>query len=154
MTVAPRPLLGRRLRSLQLGTALATTLFAGGAPLPAFAQDVLPTGGSVVEGAATFGPGAVTSAGGASLDVDLHDSNSVITWTTYSVGADNRVSYVTPSTVAQYAVLNRVLGGNVSQIDGSVVSQNNIVVWLSNPNGILVGPTGSFNTRQSSDAAH
>ena len=82
----------RRTRTLQLGTALATTLFAGGLGSPAFGQTaIVPTGNTTVAGGATVAPGTPTPTGGNSLDVNLNDTNSVVTWTTYSVGADNRI---------------------------------------------------------------
>ena len=133
MTVATR----RTLRSLQLGTALATTLFAGGLAMPAFGQSL-----PVVNNAG----GATITTNATDQQINLNDANRVINFDSYDVAAGNTVNYLTGNTTNQYAVLNRVVGANFSSINGAVTGQNNIVVWLSNPNGILVGATGSFNT--------
>ena len=142
MTAASRRNGTRQIRALQLGTALATTLFVSGFGTPAFGQ-ALPV---------------VNSAGGATivtnptdLQINLNDGNRVIDFNSYNVNAGNTVNYLTTDTTSQYAVLNRVTviaPGNNSVINGAVTTaaNSNIVVWLSNPNGILVGPTGSFNT--------
>ena len=130
----------RRTRTLQLGTALATTLLMGGLAAPAFGQ-TLPVVNA--NGGATI----VTNPN--DLQIDLGNQNRVINFDSYNVGAGKTVNYLTSTTSTQYAVLNRVTvinPANTSTIAGSVTGQSNIVVWLSNPNGILVGPTGSFNT--------
>src|SRR5688572_1995900 len=125
MTVAHR----RTLRSLQLGTALATTLFAGTLATPAFAQalPVVTTGG---DGGATITTNATDQ------QINLNDANRVINFDSYNVATGNTVNYLTSNTSTQYAVLNRVTvinAANVSNIAGTVSSSSNIVVWLSNP---------------------
>ena len=141
----------RRRLALQLSTALATTVATAGLAAPAFGQDILPTGNTTVAGSATVGAGPTAPGGGGSLSVDLQDTNSVITWSTYNIGQTNAVYYVTPTTTAgsQYAVLNRVVTMTPSQIDGLIDSSNgglnNIAVWLVNGSGIVFGSGGSYN---------
>ena len=91
-------------------------------------------------------------AGGAIIDqtdalntiVDLMDSSSVINWDTFDIGAGNTVSYITADNAAAYSVLNRVVTAAPSIIDGDLISQNNISVWLVNPSGIMFGAAGTF----------
>ena len=135
----------RRTRTLQLGTALATTLLMGGLAAPAFGQTLpVVTGGDTGAGA---GGATITTAGGLKT-IDLGNANRVVNFDSYNVGSGGVVSYVTSAggtgttfdTTAQYAVLNRVaIGGGASTIAGSITGQSNIVVWLSNPNGIQIG---------------
>jgi filamentous hemagglutinin family protein len=58
-----------------------------------------------------------------------------IDWQSYNVGAGHKVEYLQPSSSS--IALNRVLGGDPSQIRGSLVANGR--VFLVNPNGIVFG---------------
>ncbi len=95
-----------------------------------------PQGGQVTSGNAsiTTTPGTVT--------VNQFSSRAVINWNSFSINSGELTRFIQPNTSS--AVLNRVLGGNPSQIYGTLTS--NGAVYLINPNGILVGPGGVIDT--------
>lgn len=103
-----------------------------------FAQPLvwaLPTGQNVVGGSATFNqlPGQLT--------VNSSD-RAVIEWQQFSIQLGELTQFVQPG--ANSAVLNRVVGGNLSEIYGTL--QSNGQVYLVNPQGIIVGSTGVIDT--------
>lgn len=70
---------------------------------------------------------------------------AVLNWESFSIGAGEKTVFVQPS--AQSAVLNRVIGAQLSSLMGTLESNGQI--YLLNPNGVLVGKeaivdTGSF----------
>jgi len=108
-----------------------------------------PTGGQVAAGSASVNtaPGTVT--------VNQQSNTAIINWQSFSIGAGELTKFVQPS--ATSAVLNRVLGGQTSLINGTLSANGQ--VYLLNGNGILVGPGGVVNaggftasTRDLSDA--
>ena len=102
----------------------------------AFAQS-LPQGGRVAAGTATIG-----APSNGSLTVQQSSNRAVINWQSFSVGQGNTVNFVDPSSSA--ATLNRVTGSATSAIAGQINSNGQ--VYLVNPNGIEITPTGTVNT--------
>jgi len=94
-----------------------------------------PTGGQVAAGSATITtvPGTVT--------INQASNTAIINWQTFSIGAGQLTQFVQPS--AASAALNRVLGGGISTIDGTLSANGQIV--LINGNGIVIGSTGAVN---------
>lgn len=131
--------MNRRI-SGRLGLLLTSALVGVGqlGLAPAASAQTLPTNG-VFDG----GGGTITTDTN-SVTVDLQDASRVINWDTFSIGSTETVSYITADTATQFGVLNRVITLSPSQIDGALLSQNNIAVWLVNPEGITFGSTGSF----------
>lgn len=82
----------------------------------------------------TSGPGSMT--------INQADMRGIIHWQDFSIGAGELTQFVQPGAGA--ATLNRVVGGIPSSLLGTL--QANGHVFLINPNGILVGPTGVVNT--------
>src|SRR5262249_13310754 len=111
--------------------AAALLAFANGAQ----AQSVLPTGGQVVAGSAAIGAPV-----GNALTVTQSSNRAIVNWNTFSVGQPNTVTFAQPGTSA--AILNRVTGATPSTIAGQV--QGNGQVYLVNPNGIAITPSGSM----------
>src|SRR5438093_932080 len=97
-----------------------------------------PAGEAVKAGSAT-----ITRNGPGSLTVNQASDKVIIDWNSFSIGAGEMTRFIQPS--ASAAALNRVLGGNPSQIYGML--QANGQIYVINPAGILVGPTGVINTR-------
>src|SRR6266568_139032 len=97
-----------------------------------------PLGESVAAGNATF-----NRATPGNLIVNQTSTRAIINWSDFSIGAGELTKFIQPSATA--AVLNRVVGGNPSQIYGTL--QGNGQVYVINPSGILVGPRGQINTR-------
>ncbi|WP_341991955.1 MBG domain-containing protein [Azorhizobium sp. AG788] len=101
----------------------------------AAAAGELPTGGTVVSGSATISAPSSTS-----VLITQSSRNAIITWGAFSVGAGNTVRVDNGTG----ATLNRVTGFSRSQIDGSLSASGSL--YLVNPNGITVGPTGQVMT--------
>jgi len=133
MTRAIHPGSLRPLPSRLLAALLASTALVG--CQAALAQS-LPTGGSVAAGSAAIG----TAANGA-LTVVQSSSSAVLNWQSFSVGQGNSVTFSQPSSTS--AILNRVTGSTPSTIAGQINANGQ--VYLVNPNGIAITPTGTVN---------
>ncbi|MCZ8099378.1 MAG: MBG domain-containing protein, partial [Burkholderiales bacterium] len=94
---------------------------------------VLPKGGTVAAGAASI------STAGPAMTVTQTSDRAIVNWQSFSVGQPNSVNFVQPSSGS--AVLNRVTGSTTSTIAGSLTGNGQ--VFLVNPNGIAITPTGS-----------
>ena len=123
---------------LRTTTALASVAFTVGMGFAttASAQSVLPTGGAVRSGAAT-----ISQASG-SVTINQTTSRAIVNWSSFSVGASDRVTFNQPD--AQSATLNRVTGNTTSQIAGRITGTG--AVYIVNPNGIVITPTGTVQT--------
>ena len=115
----------------------AAALLAGLMPVGAARAQTLPSGGTVAAGTASIG----TPQAGA-LTINQSSQRAVINWNAFSVGAGGRVTFQQPGVGA--ATLNRVTGSTSSTIAGQI--QANGQVYLVNPNGILITPTGTVDT--------
>lgn len=94
-----------------------------------------PSGGVVVHGDVNIGQG-----GGSHLQITQNSRNAIINWNDFSIRAGELTRFVQPN--ANAAVLNRVVGGDVSAIHGALRANGN--VFVINPNGILVGTGGTI----------
>jgi filamentous hemagglutinin family protein len=112
-------------RPTTVGGALATAALALGVGT----ATALPTGPQVISGTA----GIATS--GSTMTV-TNSHNAIINWQGFNIAANETTKFVQPSALS--AVLNRVVGGNPSQILGAL--QSNGKVLLINPSGIIFGP--------------
>jgi filamentous hemagglutinin family protein len=101
----------------------------------AFAAGVLPQGGHYVAGA-----GTIAGQGDALIVTQPGSTRGVIDWNRFSIGKANTVSFDNGSG----ATLNRVTGGSPSAILGSLNATGS--VYVINPQGVLVGPTGVIST--------
>jgi filamentous hemagglutinin family protein len=109
---------------------LGATLLAASS---AWAQ--LPSGGHVSVGTGNIGTEGQT------MTVTQGSDKLSINWQSFSVGEGHSVNFVQPSTSA--VALNRVVGGDVSTIQGAINANGK--VFLVNPNGILFTPTAQVN---------
>ena len=98
------------------------------------AQNALPTGGHVVAGSAT-----IAAPVGNTLTINQNSNRAVVNWNTFSVGQPNVVDFVQPNRSA--AILNRVTGNTPSTIAGQIAANGQ--VYLVNPNGIAITPSGN-----------
>ena len=94
-----------------------------------------PSGGVVVHGDVSIGAGT-----GGNLQINQSSLNAIINWDDFSIDAGELTQFNQPGINA--AVLNRVTGGNPSEIHGAL--QANGSVFVINPNGILVGASGTI----------
>ncbi|TYC59804.1 filamentous hemagglutinin N-terminal domain-containing protein [Rhodobacterales bacterium] len=116
-------------------TALATTAICTGllgTIGAALAQD-LPTGGSVAAGDVSIGQS------GADMTVRQGSDRAIVNWAGFSIGSGNSVTFIQPGSTS--AILNRVTGDTPSSIAGSLNANGR--VYLINPNGIAITPSGT-----------
>ena len=104
-----------------------------GAVPPAHAG-VLPSGGQFVAGSGSI------SGSGNSLTINQTSGRGVIDWRRFSIGGGDHVN-VNNGTGA---TLNRVTGGDMSMILGTLSSTGS--VYLINPQGVVVGKSGAVAT--------
>jgi len=103
-----------------------------------YAQTIIagPTGGEVVSGT------VVIQQQGALSHIQQSTQNAIINWQGFSIAPGETTHFQMPN--ANSAILNRVIGGNPSEIYGTLSSNGQ--VYLINPNGILVGNGATINT--------
>jgi filamentous hemagglutinin family protein len=108
--------------------------------LPAFAWWNVPLQANPGGGVVVHGNVAMEGQAGRVLNIRQGSANAIIDWESFSIDADEMTRFIQPGTNS--AVLNRVTGGDLSEIHGALRANGN--VFLINPNGILVGPGGSI----------
>lgn len=95
----------------------------------------LPAGGQVVAG-----QGSIQTQGSV-MTVNQASQRMALDWQSFNIGAGQTVNFVQPN--AQATALNRVLGSDVSTIQGQINANGR--VYLLNPNGILFTPSAQVN---------
>ncbi len=133
-----RRLYGRNF--LLKGALFASTalVFPIVAPRPALAQiapNTTPTGGQVVGGSATIGQAPENTT------VNQSSQLAAINWQSFNVGSAAKVQFNQPD--ASAIALNRVVGGNLSQINGQIDANGQIV--LINQSGVVFGRGSQVN---------
>lgn len=96
-----------------------------------------PTAPNVTHGTVTF-----SGAGSSNLLINQSTQNAIVDWETFSINLGESTRIIQPGTSS--AILNRVTTGAPSAIHGALSANGR--VFLINPNGILVGPTGTIDT--------
>ncbi|MFN3879843.1 MAG: filamentous hemagglutinin N-terminal domain-containing protein [Nitrincola lacisaponensis] len=91
----------------------------------------LPTNGTIVAGAGSI------SQTGSNMTITQSTSKMVADWQSFSIGQGSTVTFEQPS--ASSVALNRVLGSDVSVIQGALNANGR--VFLVNPNGIMFSST-------------
>jgi filamentous hemagglutinin family protein len=114
-----------------LSASFAFVSLAWAAP----ASNALPTGGTVVQGAASMSQNANQ------LNIQQTTQRAAINWQSFNIGAAAAVNVAQPN--AQAVLLNRVVGQSPSQIFGKLQANGHVI--LVNPNGVLFGKDGSVN---------
>lgn len=96
-----------------------------------------PTGGSVAAGSAS-----ISGTGTANVTINQGSNTVIINWNSFSIGHGETTTFLQPS--ASSAALNRVLGGSISSINGTLNANGQ--VYLINGNGIFIGNGAAINT--------
>ena len=124
-----------RLRGALLASSALVAGVSGSArwASTASAQNILPTNGVITSGAASIRQSS------ADLSIVQTSPRAIVNWGSFSIGQSNAVTFDQPS--ASSAILNRVTGSARSSIAGQL--QANGQVYLVNPNGIAITPTGA-----------
>jgi filamentous hemagglutinin family protein len=92
-----------------------------------------PTGEKVVHGKAK-----VERPSNNLLEVTQEGPRAIVEWDQFSLGQDEVARFIQPN--RDSAILNRVVGGNLSEIYGRMEANGH--VFVVNPQGVLVGETG------------
>src|SRR6185295_8414047 len=121
-----RPAFSRQRLMLTSGLVFAAGLMADLAQ----ADPLLPSGGTVASGSAS-----ILQNNPSSTLINQQSRNAIINWQNFSVAPGASVTFQQPDSGA--ITLNRVTGGGLSAIDGSILANGQ--VWLINPNGVLFG---------------
>jgi filamentous hemagglutinin family protein len=117
--------------------AVLMAAIAFGDPAQAAGTVVLPTGGKVTAGS------AVISTSGNTMTVQENSQNAAIDWQGFSIGSNAQVDFVQPG--ASSVILNRVVGGAQSLIDGALNANGQ--VFLLNSSGVLIGKGASIDAQ-------
>lgn len=120
----------RHRKSAWCFTLLASTCLVS--PRPLLATE-LPSGPSVVHGSV-----GITSPSANAMTIQQGSPAAIVNWQGFSVGAGAQVNIQQPS--ASSALLNRVTGSTSSTIAGQINANGQ--VYLVNPNGIVITPSG------------
>ena len=92
-----------------------------------------PSGGVIVHGDVSIAGG-----GNGMLNINQNSNLAIINWSDFNIAVGETTRFNQPG--ADASVLNRVTGGDPSAIYGALQANGN--VFVINPNGILVGPSG------------
>ncbi|MGY3265770.1 filamentous hemagglutinin family protein [Lysobacter sp. HA35] len=136
------------LRVAVLFAAMAQVLW----PAQAAAQTALPVAtpaGTISSSAIPSGTGPTVTTSANTTTLTMGSPRTILNWNSFDVGTGQTVNVVFGG--SSDLLVNRVVGGTFSSIDGNVASYVGSVggtkggsVWLLNPNGIAVGSTGRF----------
>jgi filamentous hemagglutinin family protein len=122
-----------RLSSAPFATVLCLTGLCWQPPV--FAAGILPQGGQYVAGT-----GTITQQGSALLVTQPGSTHGIVDWKSFSIGSGNRVTFDNGTG----ATLNRVTGASASTILGHLSATGSL--YLINPQGVVIGPTGVVTT--------
>ncbi|MEP9360906.1 YDG domain-containing protein [Sphingomonas sp. KR3-1] len=115
--------------------ATATALLAFAPSAWAQTGPALPSGGVF-----TTGEGQIAQPSPNALTITQSSRRGVIDWREFSIAIENQVRIDNGGG----ATLNRVTGGALSRIDGMLSASGS--VYLMNPNGVVIGPSGKVLT--------
>jgi filamentous hemagglutinin family protein len=105
--------------------------------LPAFVTTGGPVQANPANGVVVHGAADIARISANQLRIHQQSNNVVINWQNFSIANGEMTRFVQPN---NGTALNRVTGGNISQIHGQL--KGNANVYVINPNGIVVGSNG------------
>jgi filamentous hemagglutinin family protein len=107
-----------------------------------------PLPGLPINGVITAGTGSIIADGDTTNVVQTSDK-LIIDWRDFNIAFGESMNFLQPN--ANAAVLNKVTSGKTSTIDGALNANGR--VFILNPNGIVIGPTGTINANSVTLAA-
>ena len=119
----------RNLVSFLAGSLLSYVTFIS----PLYAN---PQNGTVVAGDAS-----ISQTDAKTLTIQQNSDKAIINWQSFNIAADEHTHFQQPGSSS--IMLNRVVGGGISQIFGQLSANGKVV--LVNPAGIYFGPTARIN---------
>ena len=121
----------RSLLTKLLATVSASTLLSAGAAVANPMDPTIRAGDVTVDGLGTQ-----------HVIVENNSQRSIVDWDSFSIGTGEvtTINQVTNDA----AIMNRVTGGNISEIYGTL--ESNGQVYLINENGIMIGQDGLIDT--------
>ncbi len=114
----------------QMKTTTSAVIIGVGLMLVPLDGEANPISGTVVEGGATIVQETATK-----LGITQHTSKAIINWQSFDIQGNEHTQFYQPSAVA--FALNRVVGGDPSEILGRLTANGRIMII--NPDGILFG---------------
>ena len=127
---------GRLPRRARVALLLTTTALGGCLQIGSARAQKLPTGGSVAAGSVSIAAPTSTQ-----LNITQSSQSAVVNWQSFSIGQGSAVNIQQPNSTS--AQLDRVTGSTPSSIAGSLTANGQ--VYLVNPNGIAITPSGVVN---------
>ena len=118
----------------RVSVSVIALLWGLGCAQPSMAQS-LPAGGTVASGNVSISATSPTS-----LTISQSSRTGIVNWSNFSIGQGHQVQFNNGSG----ATLNRVTGNVPSSINGVLSATGS--VYLVNPSGVVVGPSGVINT--------
>ena len=119
-------------------TAMITLALSGSAM-------AMPSGGSVTQGSVSVNGAAATTINSVTSGATIAaNTNSIIDWQAFGIEAGQKLNFDT----ANGALLNRVVGNDMSKLMGTLTQTGNNALMLVNPNGILVGGNAVIDASQ------
>ena len=107
-----------------------------------FTLSALPSGSSVTTGSATISTPTATT-----VTVSTQSDLNVINWTSFDLDNGEKITFSRTGANAtdKYHVFNKITGA-ATTISGGIYSGSNALIYIVNPNGVIVGPTGTIIT--------
>ncbi|MDI9408600.1 MAG: filamentous hemagglutinin N-terminal domain-containing protein [Candidatus Pacebacteria bacterium] len=116
------------LKGLKRGLLVSSAAMVLAAVVAQHSAQAAPVGGTVASGDFS----TISTTGNLTTIVQTSDRGA-LNWDSFNVGLSETVSFTVPTRTS--ATLNRITGGGVSRIEGSINS--NGIVYFSNPNGLI-----------------
>ena len=123
-----------------MGKSAQARLLASTAMLLVWMNGATASAQSPQGGVVSAGSASIARSGGATV-ITQTTERGVIDWRSFSVGPQEAVRFDQPGRSS--VTLNRVTGSELSRIDGRISANGQ--VWLANPNGVVIGPSGQVN---------
>jgi len=123
-----------------MNPALVARLLASTAAI-AVSVHVLPVSAQSPQAPTVAAGSIAVTRQGATTVVTQGTEKGIIDWRSFSIGPQESVRFDQPGRSS--ITLNRVTSSEISRIDGKLSANGQ--VWLSNPNGVMIGPGGQVN---------